>query len=80
MGVTAYEVFTGQLPWEKAPSLQTLQKHMNQPGRDPRVIRPDLDEHITRLLQQAIERDPAKRFQSAGEFRDALKALPKQDY
>jgi eukaryotic-like serine/threonine-protein kinase len=80
MGVTAYEMFTGQLPWEKAPSLQTLQKHMNQPGRDPRLIRPELDPHIARVLQKSIEREPPKRFQTAAEFRDALRALPKQDY
>src|SRR5262249_20633267 len=34
LGVTAYEVFTGQLPWEKAESLQTLLSHLNSPGRD----------------------------------------------
>ena len=32
------------------------------------------------LLVKAIKRDPNERFQTAAAFRDALKALPKQDY
>jgi len=36
LGVTAYELFTNQLPWEKAASFDTLRKHINNPGRDPR--------------------------------------------
>lgn len=80
MGITAYEVFTGQLPWEKAPSQQTLHSHLNYAGRNPAELRPDLDQATVNLLMKSIEREPRNRFQSAGEFRDALKALPRQDY
>lgn len=80
LGVTAYETFTGSLPWEKSESLMTLMSHMNSPGKDPREFRPDLDKPVAELLIKAIQRDPAARFQSAIQFRDALKALPKQDY
>jgi serine/threonine protein kinase len=80
LGVTAYEALTGQLPWEKSQSLQTLLSHLNSTGKDPREFRPDLDEWIARLLIKAIQRDPKLRFQTATEFREALKALPKQDY
>lgn len=76
MGVTAYEMFCHTLPWEKAASLQTLLSHMNTPGKDPAEHRPDLDKQTLALLKKGIERDPNKRFQSAEEFREALKALP----
>jgi serine/threonine protein kinase len=76
LGVTAYEVFTGHLPWEKAESLQTLLSHLNSPGRDPRDFCPDMDERVARFLIKAIERDPRDRFQTPGEFREALKRLP----
>jgi serine/threonine protein kinase len=78
LGVTAYEVYTGTLPWEKTESLQTLLSHMNSPGKDPRELRPDLDKATARFLMKAIERDPRERFQTAEEFRTALQALPKQ--
>jgi serine/threonine protein kinase len=78
LGVTAYEMFTSTMPWEKAESLQTLLSHMNSPGRDPREYRPDLDRATAAFLTKAIERDPRDRFQSAAEFRDALQALPRK--
>ena len=80
LGVTAFETMTGQLPWEKTQSLPTLMSHMNSPGRDPREFRPDLDPAMTKLLVKAIERDPRERFQTAAEFREALRALAKKDY
>jgi serine/threonine protein kinase len=78
LGVTAYEVFTGSLPWEKTESMQTLLSHMNSPGRNPRDFKPDLDERLAEVLIKAIQRNPADRFQSAAEFRDALKLVPRQ--
>lgn len=77
LGVTAYEVYTTALPWEKAQSLQTLLSHMNSPGKDPRELCPKLDEKTARFLLKAIERDPNQRFQTATEFREALQHLPK---
>ncbi len=81
LGVTAYEVFTNGLPWEKSRgSMEVLQKHTNQAGRDPRELRRDLDAATARLLIKAVDRDPAQRFQTAGDMREALKNLPKQDW
>jgi serine/threonine protein kinase len=80
LGVTAYETFTTRLPWEGAQSLQTMLSHMNNFGTDPRDYRADLDEDVCQFLVKAIERDPRDRYQTAREFRAALKALPKQDY
>jgi serine/threonine protein kinase len=76
LGVTAYETFTGDLPWEKAASLQMLLSHMNSAGREPRDIRPDLDDATAAFLKKAVERDPKDRFQTPAEFREALQALP----
>jgi eukaryotic-like serine/threonine-protein kinase len=80
LGVTAYEVFTHDLPWEKTQSLQTLLSHLNTPPKDPRELRPDLDKATAKFLLKAVERDPNLRFQSAAAFRDAMLALPKQDW
>ena len=76
LGVTAYEVFTYDLPWEKTQSLQTLLSHMNVPGKSPLEVRADLDEATVTFLRKAIERDPRDRFQTVAEFRDALQELP----
>jgi serine/threonine protein kinase len=76
LGVTVFEMFTGQMPWEKAESLQTLLSHMNSAARDPQAFAPDLDDQTAEFLRKAVERNPADRFQTAADFRDALKALP----
>jgi serine/threonine protein kinase len=78
LGVTAYELYTGTLPWESSRSLDTLQKHLNLRGRDPLEAKPDLDPRVAKLLTKAIEREPRDRYQTAAEFRDALRMLPKE--
>jgi serine/threonine protein kinase len=76
LGVTAFEVFTGGLPWERAASSEeTLRRHMNVPARNPREIKPGLPEGVYRMLEKAVERDREQRFQTAAEFRDNLAAL-----
>jgi serine/threonine protein kinase len=77
LGVTAYEMFTGTLPWDKADSMQTLLNHMNSPARDPRDVKPDLDDRVARFLIKALQRNPRDRYATAAEMRDALRALPK---
>src|SRR6185369_9156822 len=62
LGVTAYEVFTGTLPWEKAQSLQTLLSHMNSPGRDPKELLANLDTPTRVFLIKCIERDREARY------------------
>ncbi len=79
LGVTAFEVFTFALPWERAASSEeTLRRHMNLPPRQPNEVKPDLPAPICRVLERGVERDRDKRFQTAREFRDALRALAEQ--
>jgi eukaryotic-like serine/threonine-protein kinase len=78
LGVTAYEVFTGDLPWERGGSQEVLRAIVNNEPKDPREMRPDLDDAAVAFLLKSIEREPRKRFQSPGEFRDAIQALGKK--
>ncbi|HEY1376474.1 MAG TPA: serine/threonine-protein kinase [Gemmataceae bacterium] len=76
LGATAYELFTGGLPWPKAQgSMEILLKHINTPGRDPREFKPKMGDELHAFLVKGVEREPAKRFQSATEFRQELQAL-----
>lgn len=76
LGVTAYELFTFNMPWERGESMKTLQRHLSIAGKDPREHVPELDEKISRFLLKAVERDPAARYQTVAEFRKVLKAMP----
>ncbi|MFL5341844.1 MAG: serine/threonine protein kinase [Gemmataceae bacterium] len=76
LGVTAFEVFTGSLPWERAASSEeTLRRHMSWPPRNPREAKKDIAEPVARLLEKAVARDRDLRYQTATEFRDALRAI-----
>jgi serine/threonine protein kinase len=77
LGVTAYEMFTNTFPWERSQSIQTLQDHVNLVGRDPRDWRKDLPGPVAEFLIKAIQREPSQRWQTPGEFREAIKALTK---
>jgi serine/threonine protein kinase len=81
LGVTAFELFTNQLPWERAlSSEETLRKHLNTPPRDPKDLNPDLGDDLCALLRKAIARDPVQRLASATAFREALEHLRRDDY
>jgi serine/threonine protein kinase len=76
LGVTAFELFTGELPWEKAASQQVLLNHVNIPPRDPHLFLSDLDDKTAKFLSKSVDRDPGRRYQTPVEFRDALQELP----
>ncbi len=75
LGVTAYEMFTNALPWEGTQSLQAAFSRMNSPAKDPRVAKPGLPDPIAEFINKAIAKDPDQRFQTALEFRDAVRKL-----
>jgi eukaryotic-like serine/threonine-protein kinase len=81
LGVTAFEIFTGLLPWERSlSSEETLRKHLNTPPRDPQDLNPDLDDDLCTILRKAITREPTGRFSSAAAFKDALEKMGRDDY
>lgn len=81
LGVTAFEVFTANLPWERTPSSEeNFRRRLNTPPRNPKELNPKLDDAVSGLLLKGIARDPTARFGSAREFKEALLKLQRQDY
>jgi serine/threonine protein kinase len=81
LGVTAYEVFTGALPYERSVSSeQTLLKRMNGKPRHAKEMNPALDDDLAAVLMKSIEKEKADRYRSAAEFKEALLGVKRQDY
>jgi serine/threonine protein kinase len=81
LGVTGYEVFTSQLPWERSVSSEeTFRRRLNSAPRVAKDLNPDLDDKLSDILLKAIARDPADRFPTATAFKEALQKLKRQDY
>jgi eukaryotic-like serine/threonine-protein kinase len=81
LGVTAYEVFIGQLPWERSPSSEeTFRRRLNTQPRQAKDLNPNVDPELNALLLKSVAKEASERFSSAMAFKDALGRLPKQDY
>lgn len=76
LGVTAFETFTADTPWEKASSQQVLLSHMNLPPRDPRELVPKMNPRIAEFLLKSIQPDPKERYQNPAQFKAAMEGLP----
>jgi tRNA A-37 threonylcarbamoyl transferase component Bud32 len=71
LGVIAYEMLTGERPFE-GNAAQVMFAHLQKPVTDPRQHRPELSESIARAVMKALEKLPEDRFESAGAFVGAI--------
>ncbi|MFO0663981.1 MAG: serine/threonine-protein kinase [Polyangiaceae bacterium] len=72
LGVCLFELLTGELPWEGKNALILATKIMTEPPRSALSLRPDLPKGVAAIIERSLERDPAKRFQTARAFGEAL--------
>jgi hypothetical protein len=75
MGVILYQVATGELPFQSDTPVGFLTKHLSEAPVPARQRRADVSERLEAVISRAMEKDPARRFQSADEMRDALIAV-----
>ncbi|MCX8139346.1 MAG: serine/threonine-protein kinase [Thermogemmata sp.] len=81
LGVTAYEIFLNQLPWERSlSSEETFRRRMNLPPRHPKELKPDIEDDLAAVLFKSVAKEPQDRFSSATAFKEALLGLERQDY
>jgi eukaryotic-like serine/threonine-protein kinase len=73
VGVTLYELVTGKLPITGETTYQIMLNHVNQVPTPPHEIAPHLPLELSAAAMQALEKDPAKRFNSAEEFLQAIR-------
>jgi serine/threonine-protein kinase len=76
VGAILYEMLTGGLPYTGDSFAELYARLLTEPPRPPRSVYPQLATEIEPLLKKAVGKDPAERFQSAGEMLAALVAFP----
>ena len=76
VGIILYQMTTGHLPFDGANSMEVLTRHVNEAPIPPRQKQPDapISEPMERLILRALEKDPAKRPQTADQAVLALSA------
>jgi serine/threonine-protein kinase len=78
VGVSLYEMATGQRPFQADSHFSILQAHLRELPKPPVEVNPDLPEAVSRIILKAMEKDPAQRFQSADDFLDAVQAAARE--
>ena len=72
LGVTMYELLTGKQPFEDESAYVVLHRQLHVDPQPPSQLNPLLSRSINDLVLKALQKDPAKRFQNAAAFSDAL--------
>ena len=71
-GVLLYEMFTGKLPFDGEEAVSIAMKHVNQMPLPPKSVKPDLPQGINDIIMKCLQKDPARRYQTASELREDL--------
>jgi len=75
VGVLAFELFTGQLPFVGKDAQETMMARLRGLPRRLRELRPDLPARLEAVVARALELAPEDRYQSMDELADALERV-----
>jgi tetratricopeptide (TPR) repeat protein len=76
LGVTLFELATGDLPFRKG---NVPYHHVHTAPPDPRELKAEVPEPLARLILRCLEKDPAARFQSAQDLRSEADSIRGKD-
>jgi serine/threonine-protein kinase len=76
VGVTLYELLTGELPIKGANNYEVMMGHINQAPVPPNQIAPHIPSVVSAAVMRALAKDPMQRFATAEDFLAALKLTP----
>jgi tetratricopeptide (TPR) repeat protein len=71
LGVTLFELTTGQLPFREG---NVPYHHVHTPPPDPRALAPQLPEVLARIILRCLQKDPDARYQSTREILAEVRA------
>jgi len=83
-GVTAFELFTGTLPFDGEGWIEIIRKHITEVPPFPSETRPGLPDKVDEMVFRALSKDPKERHANCGElledlYQIAQSTLPRND-
>src|SRR5207237_3106633 len=75
LGVCAYEMFAGSVPFNHDELVPLLMMHVSDQPEPPRKRNPQIPAELEAAILRLMEKDPARRFQSCKELALALTAI-----
>lgn len=78
LGIVLYECLTGAPPYDADTPFGVILKHINAPLILPHTLLSNLPDEVERIILKSLAKNPADRYESAGQMRDALKEAAAQ--
>jgi len=75
LGVVAFEMFTGELPFDDDELMALLMKHVHDQPPNPSSLRSDMPLNLENVILKCLEKEPDKRFNSCLEMVRALQEI-----
>ncbi|HET6203666.1 MAG TPA: protein kinase [Planctomycetota bacterium] len=75
LGVTLFECVTGRVPFEGETTEQVFAQILLEEPPAPRRLNPSIPRDLETVILEAIEKDPGRRYATAGAFAEDLEAL-----
>jgi serine/threonine protein kinase len=75
LGVTLFEMVSGQPPFDARTAIALLERHIREPAPDIRDFRPDAPAGLSRIIYKAMEKEREVRYRSAVEMATDLREL-----
>ncbi len=72
LGIVLYEMVTGKPPFTGDSAMAVAYKHVQETPPPPSSLNADVPPRMDAVVMRALAKNPANRYQSAGEFRDDL--------
>jgi serine/threonine protein kinase len=72
LGVLAYEMVTGELPFQGDTVYSTMTRRLKEDPTPAHLLRSECPEELAQIIQKAMQRDPKARFSSAYDMAHAL--------
>jgi serine/threonine protein kinase len=80
LGIVAYQMLTGDLPFNAPSVAGILMKQITEAAPDLRRIRPDIPEDLALAVARCLEKDPQNRWPTADALRRALESRTSSGY
>src|SRR5215207_7806583 len=80
LGVVAFQMLTGELPFTAPTVAGILMKQITEPAPDIRGRRPDVPEDLALAVSRCLEKDPENRWPSADALRRSLESRSVSGY
>ncbi len=77
LGVILYEMATSHVPFEGDTPLSIAMKHKGEMPKNPKQLNAAIPDDLSGVILKCLEKDKAKRYQSAAEVRSELEKIEK---